>query len=273
MNNKLLVYFLLLIYFVYLFLWLILNFSTTAFPDSYYNYYTDSYGIIAAVGGLIGLHFAKYWGGFASVFGKALSLFSIGLLFQFLGQLSYGIYHYVYNVEKPYPSFGEVFYFGSIPLYILAIYLLGKSIGSLYSLKSKLGILLVIIVPILTFSVAYLLFLSEYSFEDTTAVTAVLDIGYPVGQSIYLAGAVLALFLSVNVLGGRLKRYVLVILIALFLQYIADTFFLYQTYKDSWKEAGISDILFATAYTMMGMALALAGKQGDAISVVDKNQS
>ena len=263
---KRILHILVIVYTLYFLTWLILNFTNIEFPDLAYNLFTDTYGILAAIGGIGGLVASKKWGGRTSMFGKAILLLSIGLLFQFLGQVSYAIYHYVYHVENPYPSFGEIFYFGSIPIYIVGIFLFAKSIGSFYMIKKASSMLLLIAVPLIALAFSYKLFLSDYIFSGVTPVTAFLDVGYPIGQSLYVSGAVLALLLSLKVLGGALRNVVLFLLLALIFQYFADTFFLYQTYSETWTEAGSSDMLFATAYTLMGIALLQIGLKSDILS-------
>lgn len=255
-------YILFIIFFLYVAWWIYLNFVTNQDINSdLYDYFTDSYGVVALVGGMLGFLASKKWEGWKSVVGRSVMLFSIGLLFQFLGQLSYAIYHYAYNVENPYPSFGEIFYFGSIPINIYAMWLLSKAMGFKYSMKSLSNKLYMIVVPIAMIVGTYSLFLSDYKFDPTSVVGSLLDFSYPIGHAVVTAFAITALVSSRNMLGGKLRKYVLFVLGALFVQYFSDSLFLYQTLKDTWTAGGISD--FAYMFTYMITALSLI-KFGDA---------
>jgi hypothetical protein len=234
--------------------WLLINLGFLESEDLA-NYFTDSYGLIAAVGGVAAFFVSKKWGLFKSTFGRALALFSIVLFFQFLGQLSYAIYYYVYHIENPYPSFGEVFYFGSIPITIYAIWLLGKAIGVSKSLKSPAMKTISIIVPLTMMLISYKVFLTNYDFTDVSPLTIFLDFGYPLGEAIFIAFAFVAYWLSRSQLGGLLKKNVILLFMSLILQYSADTIFLVNTMNDTWRPAGLDDYLFLLAYFAMGAAL------------------
>jgi len=236
--------------------------------SSLYDYFTDSYGIIAGIGGLIGLKVAKKWGGRKSILGLSLLLFSVGLIFQFLGQVSYAIYFYVYHIDNPYPSFGEIFYFGSIPIYIYGVYLLGKASGSSISLRAIKNKILVVIGPALATATSYFIFLREYQFDWSLPVAVFLDFGYPVGEAIFISLALIAYVLTKPVLGGFMKKKVLFFIFALVTQYIADTFFLYRTFSDTWYAGGFSDLLFVVSYFLMGYALLRFGHAVDKVGNV-----
>ena len=76
--------------------------------DFYVTLFTGTYGLVALFGGALGVFISKKWGGINSVFGRAVLMFSIGLLAQELGQLIYFYYIYVLRLELPYPSLGDI---------------------------------------------------------------------------------------------------------------------------------------------------------------------
>ncbi len=242
------------LYLVYVAVWVYIQFYV---PEgaALRDHFTDTYGIIAGIGAVAGLLIAKEWGGLKSILGRSLTFFSIGLLFQFLGQVCYAIYFYVYNIENPYPSFGEVFYFGSILIYIYAVWQLAKVSGSGISLKQVKYKILAIGMPIMMMVISYIAFLRNYEIDPESPLVTFLDFGYPLGQAIYVALALVAYFLSRNLLGGIMKNKVRLILIALCVQYVADSLFLYKTFNDLWNAAGMSDFVFMTAYIVMAVAL------------------
>lgn len=243
------------------------------YPDrvgDYFDYYTDSYGVIAGIGGVLGLSFAHKWGGLKSLVGKSLVALSIGLVFQFLGQLSYAYFRYIYNIEVAYPSFGEIFYFGSIPLYILGTWYISLASGIKVRLAKRsqllLSLLFVSLISIVSLFISFSLFVSYYDFSDPDIVVILLEIGYPLGQAISISFTILAYILSRNILGGQMKNKVILILIALVLQYIADIYYTYDIYTETFYSGGLSDYLYILAYFIMGIGLFKLGGVPDTIS-------
>ena len=79
------------------------------------------YQILALIGGIYGIFQSKKWGGINSFLGRSILLFSLGLIFQCIGQSVYSYYNLYAQVEAPYPSLGDFGYFGSVILYILGV--------------------------------------------------------------------------------------------------------------------------------------------------------
>src|SRR5581483_5234679 len=57
--------------------------------NSVLEWFSDTYGLMALIGALVGFNISKDWGGFRSYIGRAIIMFSLGLLLQEFGQLSY----------------------------------------------------------------------------------------------------------------------------------------------------------------------------------------
>lgn len=243
---------------LYVLFWILLNY-TQLLPESAHDYYTDSYGLSALLGSLIGFTVSKQWGGYKSYFGLAVLMLSLGLCMQFLGQASYAIYHYVFHVENPYPSFGEIFYFGSIPVYIFGILKLARAVGASRGLTSWANKLALLLIPLGLFGFVYVTFLKGYEIYDPSKIVIFLDFGYPIGQSIYVAVAVLTLLFARLNLGGKLRTPVLVLLGAFVVQYFADLVYSIRTVNETWTPAGISDLFYLISYFFMGVALYLIG--------------
>ena len=222
--------------------------------DSIRDYFSDTYGIVAGLGGFLGLIFAHKWDGCKSYVGKALIFFSAGLFFQFLGQLSYTIEFYAYGIENSYPSFGEIFFFSGIFFYIFGVWYVAKSAGTTISLKGFGKILAATIFPLLMIAFSYFMFINGTDFESYGLVANVLTFAYPIGQAIYVSLAILTFFLAFNVVGGTMRRRVFFILVACIFQYAADSTFLYKTIQDTWVPAGVSEYMFVVSYFLMSMA-------------------
>ncbi len=231
--------------------------------------FSDTYWIMTLIGGLIGLYVSRKWGGLKSALGKSLSFFSFGLLAQTFGQVVYTYYARRLHVEVPYPSVGDVGFFGSIPLYALGVFYLGKVAGVRVSLRSFRGKILAVVLPLVLLAISYYVFftgaaaghthlfgLQPYAYDPKQSlIQTLLDFGYPLGQAFYVSIALLTYFLSRKVLGGIMKNKILFILVALAVQYAADFVFLFQNNRQTWYAGGINDFMYLVAYLLMTLAL------------------
>ena len=167
----------------------------------------------------------------------------------------YAFYIYVQKIEVPYPSLGDIGYFGSVILYIYGASLLLRATGAKFSLKSMGNKLLALILPFALLAVSYLIFLRGYEFDWSSPVTVLLDFGYPLLQATYLAIALLTFMLSRKYLGGIMRLVILFVLISLTFQYIADFTFLYQVKNETWAPGGINDLIYLISYALMSLSL------------------
>lgn len=214
------------------------------------------YGLIALVGGVIGIvSIAPQWGGFKSILGKAIIFFSCGLLLQSLGQIVYSYFVLFLHIEIPYPSVGDIGYFGSIPMYIAAVYYLAKASGIRFGLATLKSKAIAISIPTVVVLLGYVLLLRGYEFDWANPLLIFLDFGYPFGEAIYISIAIMTLLLTKNVLGGLMKNRILFVLIALTMQFIADYMFLFLVKYELWIVGGVSDYLYLVAYASLCYAI------------------
>jgi len=213
------------------------------------------YGVLALLGGIYGIRASKPWGGFKSVIGRSILMFAFGLLLQEFGQIIYSYYTIFAKVEVPYPSLGDIGFFGSIPCYIYAVWLLAKVSGAVVSLRSFKHKIFAIVVPVIMLILSYMLFLQGYQFDWSKPLTIFLDFGYPFGEAIYISLALLTYALSRKFLGGIMKKRILFILFALVVQYASDFTFLYQNSNQIWYVGGINDYMYCVAYFLMTLGL------------------
>lgn len=219
------------------------------------NLFTVVYCLIALMGGIAGWVFAKKWGGFKSILGTSLQLFSLGLLAQFLGQVLYIVYIYILGIEVPYPSIGDIFYLGSVILYLIGVIYLSRVSGMKLSLGTVKGKFFAITIPLIILLGSYAILLRGYEADWSNKIVVFLDWGYPIGQAAYVSIALMILFISKDILGGLMKKPIVLLLLALILQYTADFNFSYQTSHNSWYVGGVNDFLFAASYFVMTFAL------------------
>lgn len=214
-----------------------------------------SYQIIALLGGVWGVRIAQDWGSRKSIMGRSITAFAVGLLLQTFGQSVFSFYNLFLQVEIPYPSISDIGFFGSIPFYIYGILLLAKASGVTISLQSYGRKIQAIIIPLILLGLSYYFFLGAYEYDGNGLLKAFLDFGYPLGQAIYVAIAILTYILSKKVLGGIMRGRILFILLALIAQYIADSNFLYQAINLTWVNGGYGDVLYMIAYLLMALGL------------------
>ncbi len=219
------------------------------------QWFSSTYGLMALIGSLIGFSAAKKWGGFETIVGKALTLFSLGLLAQELGQIIYAYYIYIDEIQIPYPSVGDVAYLGSVLLYICAASFLAKAAGARFSLKDARYKAIAILVPTLLLAVSYWVLLNHHSYGSSKLLTIILDFGYPMGQALYISIAITAYLLSRKLLGGVMRSGILLIILALFLQYISDFIFIYQSSHRIYVSGRFDDLLYLISYYALVIAL------------------
>lgn len=244
---------------IFLFLSFSLWWLTLQFPQTRTNFsnslFGESYGVVALYGAIWGSIISVRWGGVKSILGRSIFMFSIGLYLQEFGQLSYFYYYFIKHVSVPYPSIGDIGYFGSIPFYIYGVVLLGQVSGAKFTLKSLKAKTLSVSIPICMLIFSYYIFLQGYKFDWSQPIKTFLDFGYPLGEAIYISGAILAYLLSVKILGGVMKYRILIILVALFIQYLCDFSFLYQANNNTFSPGGINDYMYLISYFVMTIGL------------------
>lgn len=236
--------------------WVVLYFVFSAELAQQDLYWAAVYQLLAWWGGIYGLISARMWGSFKSLMGRGIIFFSIGLLLQAFGQVTFSYYTTLLHIDIPYPSIADVGYFGSILFYVLGIASVAKISGVGVRLKETKAQLLALIVSLALLVFSYTLFLRGYEFDWSSPLKIFLDFGYPLGEALYVAIALLALILSRNILGGVMKTPLTFLITALIVQYFADFNFLYQAYNNTWINGGYGDFLYTLAYFLMAVSLA-----------------
>ena len=233
--------------------WVILRFVDQT--NIQYQIFSASYGVIALIGAIWGIAISKKYGGVSSVLGKAILFFSIGLLAQEFGQIVYSAYAFFLRIQIPYPSLGDIGYFGSIPLYLLGVINVAKASGIRLSLRNIESKIKAVIIPFVILLLGYYLFLQNYSFDWAQPLKIFLDFGYPLGQAIYVSLAIITYLLSRKILGGIMRARIFFIIFALVLQFLSDYTYLYQSIHQWAYPGSINDLLYMFAYYIMTISL------------------
>jgi hypothetical protein len=220
------------------------------------SWFENTYGLVALVGAIIGFLAMRKWGGTKTVLGKALMFFSLGLFAQEAGQLIYSYYTQVDKIAIPYPSFGDVAYFGGVLLYICAAVYLARVAGVKFSYRSKAGYKVIgIVVPIVLLVASYSILLHNHQYDTSKPLTVFLDAGYPIGEACYISVALVAYLLSRKIMGGIMKSGFILIILALCVQYVSDFTFVYQGDRGTYVPGKFDDLFYLTAYFVMSLAL------------------
>lgn len=220
------------------------------------SWFENTYGLVALIGAIIGFFAIRKWGGIKTVLGKALLFFTLGLFAQEAGQLIYSYYTQVDKIQIPYPSWGDAAYFGSVLLYITAGLFLAKVVGLKFSLKKNIAYkAIALLVPLILLVASYLILLHHHQYDTSKPLTVFLDAGYPIGEACYISVALVTYLLSRKMLGGIMKSGVLLVLLALLVQYVSDFTFIYQSYRNSYVPGRYDDLFYLIAYFVMASAL------------------
>jgi hypothetical protein len=220
-----------------------------------YQIFSATYGLMALVGAIWGISISKKWGGETSVMGKAILFFSFGLLAQEFGQLVYSAYAFFQNIQIPYPSVGDIGYFGSIPLYIMGVIYIAKACGISLKMSIIESKIKAVLIPLFILLLGYCLFLLNYTFDLSQPLKIVLDFGYPLGQAIYISLAIIVYLLSQKVLGGVMKKRIFFIIFALCVQFLSDYTYLFQSMHQLAYPGSINDLIYLLAYLTMTLSL------------------
>ena len=222
--------------------------------DDTENYYFGlAIGCATVFGGIIGLTRAKIWGYMQSYVGKAITLFSIGLMTWGLGTIIFAYYNLFLTIAVPYPSLADAAYIVSWPLWSIGVFYLSKATGAGFQLRTVWGkIISVIVVAIALIASYYLLFVvargGTFDLSSQDYLKLFFDFAYPVGDIFILTLALLTYGLSFNYLGGRYKWPTILILLAFLLNYLADFSFTYMTTIGTFYVASWVDMIYTAAF-------------------------
>lgn len=219
------------------------------------NWFENTYGLVALLGSMIGFFAVKKWGGAKAVIGRALLFFSLGLFAQEVGQLVSSYYTQIAHTDLPYPSLGDIAYFGSVILYLIAALFLAKAVAVKLSLKKIEYKVVAVAVPVIILAISYFVLLHGYQYDTSKPLTVFLDAGYPIGQALYISVAIIAYLLSRKMLGGIMKAGIILVIAALVVQYVSDFSFLYEVHRGSYVPGKFDDLFYLIAYFVMTIAL------------------
>lgn len=210
--------------------------------------------IAALIATFLGYSAAKIYG-WNSVGGKIFYIFGTGLLFFFLGELSWMIYEVIMAVEAPYPSIADAFWLIGLLAIIIAIYVKIFSTGVKEVLSRsrilKSAIASIILLSVSMYFVLLPILVSPESEFKGGLTEKIIDLVYPIGEIIIMFGAI-GIYAAHR--RGTLGITWGLIIIYLILNFIFDTSFSYLTWNDLYSTGHPIDLLYFAGYLLLILA-------------------
>ncbi|HSX08893.1 MAG TPA: NB-ARC domain-containing protein [Candidatus Saccharimonadales bacterium] len=222
---------------------------------SYSEIFSYSYFLVSLWGSLCGFYITKKWGGIRSIVGKTFLMFSLGLFFQTIGQLLYNYYGLMWNSKIPYPSLGDIFYYTSIFIYGYAVILLAKVSDVKLNFNVIKNHTVATIVYILLVCFIYAILFQKYIFIWSNPLKIIDDLTNPLGDSLYTFFTLLIYLDLRKKRKNIMKHKTLFFVIALFIQFLADYGFVYQTNNGTWQIGDLDDYTYLLAYLLMSLSI------------------
>lgn len=225
----------------------------------FWNYlWNFSISFFLLPGGILGLFIAKSWGLLSSSVGKAVLFLSGGLLAWGAGNTIWAYYNFFGGVVVPYPSFADLGFIVSYPLWAIGMMYLPHAIGGKFSFRKKYRIILFLI-PLFVLALSYYLMVfitkSPVIFVPSASFLKLFfDIAYPTGDVVILTIA-LILGVSFKFFGGKYKLSIYSILLGFCFLYIADFLFSYTTTANSYYNGSITDLLFTVGLSLLTLGV------------------
>jgi hypothetical protein len=241
------------------------------------NYYFNLvYALITLLGGVIALINSKEWGGFKSLYGRALIGFGLSLIAWAFGGIVWAYYNFggftldkflnpqtISDVPAPgLPDLGFVLFF---PFCLWGLICLLKATGFKYVWQTMRGKLLFTLTPIVATVITFIAYQNIrvlVASESTAMISVILNYYYNVSDAFMIGISIGLLFLAPKFSGGKLKNAFLLIVLGLIGQYLADFFFNIRIATGEYFNADFSDMLYAASLYLMSVGASMFTLRG-----------
>jgi hypothetical protein len=217
--------------------WVYLQFSGDHTLNANYLF-NGVYGVIFLYGGVIGSVYAVRLGGLRSTVGRALSLISLALIAYGIGQFIWMYYNLVLHKEVPYPSYADLFFGLTIPVFSLGFWHILKMYRTFLSGKILAQLMIVLFISAGTISV--LIGPPDLS-GKLDLMSRFLNLYYPLGDALLVSLA----FITFRTGGGKIDRSIILYVIGMLLLATADNLFTWRHNNEIYWNGDFSDLLFA----------------------------
>lgn len=171
--------------------------------------------------------------------------FTVGMMFWFLGELSWAIYTFALSVEIPYPSIADIFWLiGYVPFF-MALYIYGRLFASVLSKRTIAFIATTVIISGVVVSIA--LIVPVLGVEKDLA-TLTIDLAYPLLDITLLSTALVGLIIFQK---GSLGKSWLLIFLGILFNVAGDMIFSYTTAQGTYYNGHPSELFFIYGYLLL----------------------
>jgi hypothetical protein len=224
--------------------------------------------IVPFIGALVGFRNAKLWGGLESALGKAVAFISAGTLAWSIGMLFWNYYIFVAKIEIPYPSLADAAFILSWPLWAIGVFYLSKATGVRFALRQNKGKVLLVLVPLVAIALSYYLLVSVarggvVELDVSNFWKLFFDLFYPIGSAVIFTMALTFFSLSSAFLGGKYRTPIILLIVALLVNFFADVTFSYTTTNGTYFNGHFVDLMFVTGMYLFALSLSLMVPRSD----------
>lgn len=212
------------------------------------------YGYIAVIGVYFGLARARKYQQLNSRTSVSIRYLCYGLLAQILG-LQVWFYNNLKGIEVPYPSMADFGYLSLIPCYIyVALNIANPALAARISDFFKKRGFVIFLPAVLAISTSLLYFYAR-GVEIRPYIADILDIAYPVGQTIPMTILTYALVFKMQHATRFERTSAIAILIGFFLQFTAEYTFIFSARLNIYVNTGLIDFIYCVSYTYMALVI------------------
>jgi len=192
----------------------------------------------------------KYWGNPGDKFSRIWLGFTLGMIFWFLGEVSWTVYTLLLNVEIPYPSIADVAWLiGYVPL-IAAIELYLRAFR--FAISKAMYAVAVVAVSIGSFALfTFLVSPIVVAATEEEITTLIVDIAYPALDLTLFSLSILGLLIFAK---GKIASAWLLINGAILMNVIGDMLFSYTTLQGTYYNGHFLELFFHWGYILFALA-------------------
>ena len=222
------------------------------------------------MGSLAGFTISKKWGFFKNPVSKAVFFLSLSLLSWALGEFIWAYYNFFLKANVPYPSWADAGFVANYPFWGIGMVYLGQASGAGLGLHKTSRKILLVLIPIIVslFSWYFMVILARGGSITSGGgpLKVFFDIAYPAGDVILLTMGLLIFGLSFRYWGAQLKWPVIVILVGILSEYIADFGFSYTTTINTYYNGCLVDFTYATSLLILSFSVTLLDVKDGAVA-------
>lgn len=229
-------------------------FLTGSVSGSYNNVFELLFGLPSIFSGIIAIMNASSWSEEKTI-RKGMTIAGLGLVFWGVGCVIWAGYNFFLGVPTPYPSLSDFFYLPSTLLYSIGVIYFARASGSDLKFKTNDKIFATVATVIISTVSFYILVTiargGKLFYPEDSAFANFLNIAYPCTDFVALVVAVFVSGFSLKYIIPKYKIAIMSLTAGLAAMLVADSLFVYFVIHGTWKSAGLSDLLYLLATSLL----------------------